>query len=110
MAIVSCRKDKSYFEVYNCEVEYRYHELGSIPIDSTYLENLKVIPDLENILIFNNSIPTDSLIGGNWYWHSSYPNIFRIKVMADSMYVYKWSGGQGGGTKRNYSCLREKVK
>ena len=105
--IISCSKSRKYSGNYLCEVDGHFYELNSYNIDTTYQELLEVNREKKSINILGRAIPGDSLAEGEWYNHAGYPSIFQIMVIKDSMYVYSWSGGQGGGSSYLYSCKQE---
>lgn len=107
LGIISCSKSGKYAGEYLCEVNGHFYELNSYNIDTVYRELLEVNREKKSISTLGRTIPGDSLVEGEWYKDSGYPNIFKIMFIADSMYVYSWSGGQGGGTSHFYSCKQK---
>ena len=103
----SCSKSKKYAGDYFCKVDGNYYSLNSYSFDTTYYEQLEVIREKKSIIVLGRSIHGDSLKKGEWFTYSGYPNVFKIKVVSDSMYISTWSGGQGGGGSSLYFCLKE---
>jgi len=104
LGAISCSKSRKYSGDYFCTVNGHFYELNSYNIDTTYQELLEVNREKKSINVLNRIIIGDSLKEGEWYFHSDYPSIFKIKIIQDSMYISMWSGGQGGGSSYYYSC------
>ncbi|MEO9533868.1 MAG: hypothetical protein ABJG68_02640 [Crocinitomicaceae bacterium] len=104
LTIFSCTKSSKYSGDYACKVESSYWELYEDSSDTTFHTILEVKKEKKAIIVLNNKIHVDSLHEGEWFNYSGYPSIFEVKVSGDSMYVYSYYGGQGGGSGNLYSC------
>lgn len=105
--VTSCTKARKYSGDYFCEVKGHYYELYTYSTDTIYTEILEVKREKKSIRVMDRLIYTDSLTDEEWYEYSGYPSIFNIKIIKDSMYIYTWSGGQGGGASRAYACKKD---
>lgn len=104
VGLFSCSKAKKYSGNYICKVKGRFYQLNTYDRDTVYIENIEIKRETRAINVLGNIIPTDSLKVNEWYIHSGYPSVFQIKIVEDSVYLYKWSGGQGGQASLLYSC------
>ena len=98
---------RKYSGDYECEVVYKSYNLYDGHSESTAMLLLEVKRNARYLEVNNWKVHIDSVRNERIYQEGYYPSWKNIQFLKnDSLYLYYWSGGQGGNSSASYSCRK----
>ncbi len=107
----SCKKHraKKLSGTYECEVNYVYYDGAPTHIDSSYYETVEVKQDKRHIEVLGLKIHIDSIWDGQVYRRNGGGRNYKtISISDNKIDYYSEGGGQGGGYRITYNCIKSK--
>lgn len=74
--------------------------------DTLYYDMLNVERNGRFVVVKNREVHVDSLRRERVYKEGGYPSFFTLQFVKDSMYYFRWLGGQGGNGSTLWSCKK----
>lgn len=98
----SCRKDDAYSwkqqltGLYTGEVREKQQWINGWSSDTTYSDSSEVTSNEQLLLIFDHTVPADSVRHGVTYKAGTYSNYYTVRFVEDSLYYFSFNSSLGG--------------